>query len=80
MASDEFSLQTLPEGDSSEELRRFVNGMVCNLPVKDTHYRGQRNRCNSLPSEAVYALPMNVTNLGQLQCNAQLLRWRSTAI
>ena len=36
MASDEFSLQTLPEGDSSEELRRFVNGMVCNLPVKDT--------------------------------------------
>lgn len=35
MASDEFSSWTLPGGDSSEELGGYVNGAICNLPVRD---------------------------------------------
>ncbi len=36
MPSDEYRWRTLSEEDSSEEFGDCVNGMICNLPVKDT--------------------------------------------
>lgn len=36
MASDEYRWRTLSEDNSSEEFGDYVNGTICNLPVKDT--------------------------------------------